>query len=98
MPEIITAYKKGSVITVDNSISVFAHLYRANKNYHAKVILRLMKEQQLLVKAHSLLKANRTPPKRKPKPDKPNQWWGIDMTKVMVTGFGWMYIVVVLDW
>ena len=31
-------------------------------------------------------------------PDKPNEWWGIDMTKVMVEDFGWMYIVVVLDW
>lgn len=26
------------------------------------------------------------------------KWWGIDMTKVMVNSFGWMYIVVVLDW
>ena len=35
---------------------------------------------------------------RSPKPDRPNQWWGIDMTKVMVQGFGWIYITVVLDW
>lgn len=27
-----------------------------------------------------------------------NMLWGIDMTKVMVEGFGWMYIVVVPDW
>lgn len=63
-----------------------------------KRILRLMREQELLVKARGLLRANRTPPKSKPKPDKPNQWWGIDMTKVMVTGFGWTNLVVVLDW
>jgi putative transposase len=29
---------------------------------------------------------------------RPDQWWGIDMTKVKVGSFGWMYIVVVLDW
>jgi hypothetical protein len=34
----------------------------------------------------------------KPRPTKPNAWWGIDMTKVLVQGFGWIYIVVVLDW
>lgn len=27
----------------------------------------------------------------------PNQWWGIDMSKVM-TDSGWVYIVIVLDW
>ena len=36
-PEILAAYKKGSVITVDNSISVFALLCQANSDYHAKV-------------------------------------------------------------
>ena len=35
---------------------------------------------------------------QKPRPDRPNQWWGIDMTKVMIDGFGWVYLVVVLDW
>ena len=37
LPEILAAYKKGSVITVDNSISVFAGLCQANSDYHAKV-------------------------------------------------------------
>jgi putative transposase len=44
------------------------------------------------------IKAIRTPSRSKPKPDRPNQWWGIDMTKVMVDGFGWMYLIIVLDW
>ena len=44
------------------------------------------------------LKATRTPTKSKPKPGRLNLWWGIDMTKVMVEGFGWMYIAAVLDW
>jgi hypothetical protein len=34
---IIKAYKKGSVITVDNSISVFAELAKADKKYEKKV-------------------------------------------------------------
>lgn len=63
-----------------------------------KRVLRLMQKHDLLVKPDTKLKAIRTPGKSKPKPDRPNQWWGIDMTKTMVQGFGWMYIVVVLDW
>lgn len=63
-----------------------------------KRILRLMREHRLLVKPHRPLKAARTPSKSKPRPTKPNQWWGIDMTKVLVEGFGWIHIVVVLDW
>jgi len=50
------------------------------------------------VKPHRQLKASRVPPRSKPRPRAPNQWWGIDMTEVMVEGFGWMYIVLVLDW
>jgi hypothetical protein len=34
---IVKAYEKGSVITVDNSISVFAELVRADKKYEKKV-------------------------------------------------------------
>jgi len=63
-----------------------------------KRVFRLMQKHSLLVKPDTKLKATRTPSKPKPKPHRPNQWWGIDMTKVMVEGFGWMYIVVVLDW
>jgi len=37
LPEIIAAYKKGSVITVDNSISVFAQLCKANSDYQTMV-------------------------------------------------------------
>jgi transposase InsO family protein len=63
-----------------------------------KRVLRLLQKHDLLVKPNIKLKAIRMPTKSKPKPHRPNQWWGIDMTKVMVQGFGWMYIVVVLDW
>jgi hypothetical protein len=37
LSEIIAAYKNGSVITVDNSISVFAQLCKANENYQKAV-------------------------------------------------------------
>ena len=63
-----------------------------------KRVLRLMRRYQLLVKPNLKLKAIRTPQRSKPRPDRPNQWWGIDMTKTLVEGFGWVYIVVVLDW
>jgi putative transposase len=63
-----------------------------------KRILRLMREHCLLVKPNLTLKAKRTPTRSKPRPTKPNEWWGIDMTKVPVEGFGWIYIVLVLDW
>lgn len=63
-----------------------------------KRILRLMREQHLLVQPSLRLRAKRTPTGSQPRPAQPHEWWGIDMTKVMVTGFGWIYIVVVLDW
>jgi len=63
-----------------------------------KRVFRLMQRYDLLVKPGTKLKATRTSGRSKPRPERPNQWWGIDMTKVMVHGFGWMYITVVLDW
>jgi putative transposase len=63
-----------------------------------KRILRLMREHRLLVPPNLRLKAKRTPPGRKPKPTTPNHWWGIDMTKVLVEGVGWVSIVIGLDW
>ena len=63
-----------------------------------KRVLRLMREHGLLVKGNPRLKALRTPTRSKPRPTAPNQWWGIDMTKVMVEPLGWVYVVIVLDW
>jgi len=78
---------------------IWAHLkYIDGFEINKKRVLRLMQKHDLLVKPDTKLKAIRTPTKSKPKPHRPNQWWGIDMTKVMVQGFGWMYVVVVLDW
>ena len=78
---------------------IWAHLkYVDQLEINKKRVLRLLQKNDLLVKPDSKLKALRTPAKSKPRADRPNQWWGIDMSKVMVEGFGWMYIVVVLDW
>jgi putative transposase len=65
---------------------------------HKKRIWRLMREHHLLVPPNLWLKAKRTPTGSTPRPTKPHEWWGIDITKVMVTGFGWISSVVVLDW
>lgn len=63
-----------------------------------KRILRLLRAHDLLVKPNRRLKACRTPTTSKPKPTRPNEWWGIDMTKALVESFGWVYVVLVLDW
>lgn len=77
---------------------LWAHLkYIDGLTVNKKRILRLVRFAGLLVQARRHLKAKRTPTS-KPRPTAPNQWWGIDMTKVMVEGFGWVYLVVVLDW
>jgi putative transposase len=65
---------------------------------HKKRIWRLMREHYLLVTPNGRLKAKRTPTRSTPKPTKPHAWWGIDMTKVLVEGLGWVYIVVMRAW
>lgn len=78
---------------------VWAHLrYVEGEQVNKKRILRLLREHDLLVQPNLRLKAKRTWSRPKPRPTAPNQWWGIDMTKVMLEGFGWVYVVLVLDW
>lgn len=78
---------------------VWAYLrYVAKLEVNKKRILRLMRKHHLLVKPNMALKACRTPQRSKPRADKPNQWWGIDMTKVKVEHYGWVYMVITLDW
>ena len=60
-------------------------------------VYRMMKKNDLLVD-RKRYKAKRTPQRDKPKPVKINQWWGTDMTKFYVQSFGWVYLVIVLDW
>ncbi len=78
---------------------IWAYLHYVERlPVNKKRILRVMRENSLLVTPNQRLRAKRTPSRAKPRPTKPNEWWGIDMTKVMVDGFGWVYIVLVLDW
>jgi putative transposase len=78
---------------------IWAHLnYVDSLEINRKRVFRLMQKHELVVKPDTRLKAIRTPQRSKPRPTRPRQWWGIDMTKVLVEGFGWMYTVVVLDW
>ena len=53
-----------------------------------------MRAHRLLVTPPLRLKAKRTPRRSKPKPIRPHEWWGINMTKVLVQGLGWVSIVI----
>ncbi len=80
---------------------VWAYLkYRQDIVINHKRVYLLMKKHNLLVKPNTRLKAIRSnaPHRSKPRATRPNQYWGIDMTKVMISSFGWLYLVVVLDW
>jgi len=80
---------------------VWAYLkYRQHVLVNHKRVYRLMKLHNLLVKPNTRLKAIRANAsyRSKPRASKPNQFWGIDMTKIMIHSFGWVYLVVVLDW
>jgi putative transposase len=64
---------------------------------HKKRMWRLRREHHLLVPPNLRLNAKRTPSRSKPKPTRPHEWWGIDMTKGQVEGVGWIYSVIVRD-
>jgi len=72
-------------------------VYRETIPANHKRVHRLMKENGLMVRQKQY-KAIRTPQRSKPKAEKPGQFWGIDMTKVMIPAVGWTYLVIVLDW
>lgn len=72
--------------------------YRQDVQVNKKRIYRLMKDEHLLVTKDLRLKAKRGSGRPKPRADRPNQFWGIDMTKIKMSGWGWLYLTVVLDW
>ena len=77
----------------------WAHLrYVEGLTVNKKRVLRVMRVHRLLVPPNRRLKACRTLSRSKPRPTRPHEWWGIDMTKIAVESFGWVYLVVVLDW
>jgi len=71
--------------------------YREGTLVNEKRVRRLMREHGLMV-PQTVHKAKRTVSRSKPRADKPRQYWGIDATKFMVNGLGWVYLVIVLDW
>lgn len=71
--------------------------HREGYSVNRKRIHRLMRENELLVE-RKRYKALRTSQRAKPRATRPNQFWGIDMTKFMLSGLGWCYLIVVLDW
>ncbi|MEW6171285.1 MAG: IS3 family transposase [Candidatus Omnitrophota bacterium] len=56
--------------------------YRQGIAVNKKRVYRLMKEQSLIVTPDIRLKAKRGPVRPKPVAERPNQYWGIDMTKI----------------
>ena len=71
--------------------------YREGFQVNRKRIHRLMKENGLPVE-QVRPKALRASKRGKPKATRPNQYWGIDMTKFLLGPLGWCYLIVVLDW
>jgi len=71
--------------------------YRESLAVNRKGIHRLMRENELFVEQERH-KALRTVQRPKPKATRPNQSWGIDMTKFLLGPLGWCYLIIVLDW
>lgn len=78
---------------------VWTHLkYRQGfKTLSKNRVYRLMKLHRLLSHQTKTNKAKRTETS-KPRTTVPNILWGMDMTKIMVESWGWLYLHVVLDW
>jgi putative transposase len=75
----------------------WAHLRYVDKlDINKKRVYRLLQLHRLLA-TQTKHDVPRRATRSKPRPEGVNQWWGIDMTKVMTEG-GWAYIVLVLDW
>ena len=78
---------------------IWAHLNFIDKMcVNKKRVLRLMNKHRLIVSQETQLKAKRTSDKPKPRAEKPNEIYGIDMTKIKLENKGWAYLVLVIDW
>ncbi len=78
---------------------IWAHLNFIDKiPVNKKRVLRLMKQHELIVNPETKLKAKRAPGRPKPRAQKPDEIYGIDMTKIMIESQGWAYLVFVIDW
>jgi transposase InsO family protein len=72
--------------------------YRQGISVNRKRVYRLMKENNLLVTPQVRRKAKRGPIRPKPHAERPDHFWGIDMTKIRMATWGWLYLTIVLDW
>ena len=72
--------------------------YRQGIPVNKKRVYRLLREQGLLVTPQVRRKAKRGPIRPKPHAERPDHFWGIDMTKIRMNTWGWLYLTVVLDW
>lgn len=78
---------------------VWAYLrYRQGVRVSRNRIARIMTERGLMVSRNQRLKARRGVAGSKPRASRPDQYWGMDMTKVRLGSYGWVYVHVVLDW
>lgn len=78
---------------------LWAHM-RFDKGYiiNKKRVYRIMKAHNLLLVNKKRERANNGGLRGKRKASRINEVWGIDMTKFMIGGIGWVYFVAVLDW
>ena len=78
---------------------VWAYLrYRQGVRVSRNRIARIMSERGLMVSRNQRLRARRGVAGSKPRAARPDQYWGMDMTKVRLGSYGWVYVHVVLDW
>jgi transposase InsO family protein len=71
--------------------------YREGMLINQKRVRRLMKENGLMA-TQRVHRAKRTSQRSKPRAERPHQYFGIDMTKFLISSIGWVYLVIVLDW
>lgn len=71
--------------------------YRERIWVNHKRVYRLMKQENLCVKRKQIIRQSR-PKRRKIQASKPKTIYGIDMTKFLVEGYGWLYLIVMMDW
>jgi len=71
--------------------------YREATWVNHKKVYRLMREEGLTVNRKQRGTVVK-PVRPKPQAERPQQYWGIDMTKFLIPSIGWVYLVIVLDW
>jgi HTH-like domain len=72
---------------------VWAYLrYVEGLAVNQKRVYGTMKTNALLVQPNPKLRAKRRARTTKRRPTRPTEWWGIDLTKVTIEGFGWVSI------